>query len=88
MANALDWLRNKAELKDTDVFTLETGETVQAQFYHFKGVLPSRMIFELNGLVNDVVKDDFTNETLRIGGERRGDFNNCEFSRTLYIIQR
>lgn len=97
---ALDWVRNKADKKPVEFMIVSPEDAGEATIagtwrvtrWHFKGRLPSRMVFQLrdeqahNKLEKTFDGSRQVNETLRIGGQYRSEFNNCEFSRTEYEL--
>lgn len=96
--SALDWVRSKAGKRPVEFMTVtqtEEGEealagTWRVTRWHFKGRLPSRMVYQLrdeqahNKLEKTFDGAKQVNETLKIGGQYRSEFNDCEFSRTEY----
>lgn len=94
--SALDWVRGKAEHKDTKFLTI-SAESADAgtkpglwrvDRWHFRGVLNSGMATGIRKEFDKLEKTDSgdiqVNEVLRIGGQYRSEYGNCEFSRTVY----
>lgn len=98
--SALDWLRGKADAKPVRFLTVSEADAGEATIagtwkvtgWHFKGRLPSRMVFQLreenqNGKLQKTFDGKRqVEETLRLGGQYRSEFNNCEFWRTEYEL--
>src|SRR5215217_7765647 len=89
--SALNWVRDKAEHKETEFMTItaeSAGEGTKPGLWrvdrwHFRGVLGAGMATgirkELSKLVKVQSGDIQTNEVLRIGGQYRSEYGNCEF---------
>lgn len=94
--SALDWVRGKAEHKGTKFLTISAENADEGtkpglwrvDRWHFSGVLKSGMATgirkELGKLASVQTGDIQVNEVLRIGGQYRSEYGNCEFSRTVY----
>lgn len=81
--SALDWVR--ANAKQFDQYELEVeGEKFVATWYSFKGRVPNKMVFDLKRELSSLVVTETENEVLRLGGQYRSDFNECEYSRAVY----
>lgn len=94
--SALDWVRGKAEFKETSFLTI-SAENADAgtkpglwrvDRWHFKGTLGAGMATAIRKELGKLVKvesgDIQTHETLHIGGQYRSDYGKCEFSKTVY----
>src|SRR5215217_793155 len=94
--SALNWLRDKAEFRETTFMTIaaDSGDEGtkpglwRVDRWHFKGTLPNRMAAQIRNELDKLVKvqsgDIQTQEVLRIGGQYRSDYGRCEFSKTVY----
>lgn len=94
--SALDWIRGKAVVYSVETMTVSPEKAEQGTKpglwqvtrLHFKGRLPTKMVYsvkaELGKLVKSFDGDKQVNEYLRVGGQYRSDFNNCEYSKTIY----
>lgn len=94
--SALDWVRGKAEARETKFIRIEAESADEGtkpglwrvDRWHFKGTLGAGMATgirkELGKLVKVESGDIQTKETLRIGGQYRSEYGNCEFSKTVY----
>ena len=94
--NALDWIRDKAEVSGVETMTIlpeQAGQGTKSGLWqvtrlHFKGRLPTKMVYSVKAELGKLVKlydgDKQINETLRVGGQYRSEFNNCEYSKTVY----
>lgn len=99
--NALDWVRSKAEERETEIMVIEpeeAGEGTKAgqwlvKRWHFRGTLPTRMAYQIRdnlktGKLERVETGDIQiTENLRIGGQYRSDFGKCEYWKTIYQYQ-
>lgn len=81
---ALDWIRNKAEIKTVETFKTENGETYRVTMSSFCGTLPSGMAAETRKMLGSLVSSDLETETLVIGGQYRSDYGRCEYVRNVY----
>jgi hypothetical protein len=82
--NALDWIRSKATQYEVDTFTTDEGVTIRATRYSFRGRIQPRMVFEARKLYPELVNHDMQVETLKVGGQHRSEFGQCEYFRTEY----
>lgn len=96
--SALDWLREKAKEQPESFMTIAPDQCDEGtkpglwriRRWHFKGRLPTKMVYQLKnrgtlGTLESVQSGDTqVNEVLRLGGQYRSEFNNCEFGRVVY----
>lgn len=81
--SALDWIRKKS--KQFDQYELEhEGGNYLATWRSFRGRIPNKMVYELRKELPSLINTKLENETLRIGGQYRSDFNNCEYIHVVY----
>ena|SRR6218665_2292959 len=95
--SALDWLRNKATVRPIEYMIVTEEDSASTGTKPgkwkitrsvFKGRLPTKMVFQVKGEYAKLIKqfdgDIQINESIRLGGQYRSEFNNCEFFRTVY----
>lgn len=94
--SALEWLRSKAKEQPESYMTIpesEASEGNKAGLWkirrsYFKGRLPTAMVYQLKNRGTTLTKvesgDVQVLETLKLGGQYRSEFNNCEYWYTTY----
>lgn len=90
--NAIEWLRSKAtttvETMVINAADAAASDTTPGTYTitrkYFRGTLPTRMAYEARALAKTLTVTDTVVETLRIGGQYRSQFGQCEYWYTTY----
>ena len=78
---ALDWLRNKATVFQTETLEFD-GDTYTVVRYSFSGKIPDKMVFRLKKELKDLVNTELEHEQVFLG--HGSSFGECKFYRVVY----